>query len=134
MGAAHQMGNCIADRSPDHGGVTYYRIIERRNVSFDPDTEQSYYWGTDVDVKRFELISKTPKGAWIKDESTWKMRRFVLDGDGKRYAHTSLELAEKSFRARKARQIKIYEAKIRSVKDALASLDEATAKRMKANA
>lgn len=116
------------DWCPDDGRVIYYRIIERRNVSFDPDTEESYYWGTDVDVLKFEMIKKTPKGAWIKTDS-WKGRAFVLDGVGKRYAHTTLEAAEESFRRRKARQIKIYEAKIRSAKDALASLEKAVAKR-----
>lgn len=103
----------------------YYRIRDRRNVSFDPDTEQSFYHDTDVELVKYEVISHTPKGLWIKDTSTWKMRRFILNDAVKKFAHPTLPLAEKSFRARKARQIKIHMARVQSARDALASLDTA---------
>lgn len=70
----------------------------------------------------WHVIQKTPKGAWIV--RPWALRRwidegeatpaflrshlgakFVLDGNGRRFAHETLEWARESFRIRKVRQI-----------------------------
>jgi len=43
---------------------------------------------------RFNVVKRTPKGAWIIQVESWKpKRRFVLDGDGKRYAYPTQEAA-----------------------------------------
>ena len=86
--------------------------------------EESQYarWnGPEVRLKLLEFpIDKiTDKGYWIG--GPWP--QFVLappkNGDGKRYAWPTRELALASYTARKNRQIEIYEARLRRARRGL---------------
>lgn len=75
----------------------YYREVDGWFVNDKPS----------IQLREFRLVSRTAKGAWITDlwdhDSSYK--RFVLDGDGKRFAYPTKELARASFIIRKQRQI-----------------------------
>lgn len=69
---------------------------------------------------RFNVVKRTPKGAWIIQVESWKpKRRFVLDGDGKRYAYPTQEAALNSFRRRKESQISRLNIQLTCAKAAL---------------
>lgn len=49
----------------------------------------------------FFVIRTTPKGVWL---DVWGMEKFVLNGEGRRYAYPTKDAAWESFRIRKQRQ------------------------------
>lgn len=75
-------------------------------------------------LREFVVVRKTPAGAWVipfwdyartvkplEEQSLKELRddwgaQFVLDGEGKRFAHETVELARYSYRRRKLSQIK----------------------------
>jgi hypothetical protein len=80
--------------------------------------------GTMVQVKLSEfVVSKiTPKGVWLQaviGQYGCSDRRFVLLGARKKFALPTLELAMTSFRARKAKEISIYQRRIKIAQAAL---------------
>jgi len=66
-----------------------------------------------IDLYTFPILRRTPKGAWIRDESC--RERFCLEGEGKRYAHTTKQFAFDSFKARKRMQSRILHHQKRKV-------------------
>lgn len=66
-----------------------------------------------IELQRYLVIRRTAKGAWINRNPTimgfgidrYGKARFVLDGEGKRFAHATQEQAMASFIRRKERQI-----------------------------
>lgn len=59
-----------------------------------------------IRTKRFRVDKKTPKGAWIIPMGhVYGKRRFVLDGEGKRYAYPTVVQARQSFIRRKEVQV-----------------------------
>jgi hypothetical protein len=98
--------------------VRYYRLEDKRFagiVNEDGDPGPS---SLRVVTYEFTLVRRTPKGAWIRP--VYGEPRFVRDAAKKRFACPSLEEAKASFRARKRRQIRILEARLR---DARRSID-----------
>lgn len=77
--------------------MKYYREVNAVDARGEPK----------ISLIEYYVVSKTSKGAWIApswdQEGRWK--RFVLDGDGKRWAYPSKQLARKSFIRRKRREI-----------------------------
>jgi len=77
-----------------------------------------------IDLMQFRVMRRTPKGAWISrnpvgfDYPRGK-DRFVLDGEGKRFAYPTQELALESFKARKRSQIGRLETQMTIAKAAL---------------
>jgi hypothetical protein len=72
---------------------------------------------THVRLIKFQVVRHTPKGVWL---SWFGCRsRFVLKGAHKRFACPTLAEAKESFLARKKRQIGIYEARIKTAKQAI---------------
>jgi len=90
----------------------------------------------------YYVVRKTPSGAWIvprfaitgfnastgkpvqwdeltRDELKREFARFVLDGDGKRYAHETEEMARYSYMKRKQRQIAHAQRSIRRAENGL---------------
>lgn len=67
-------------------------------------------------VRQFEVIRRTPCGAWINDGVK---DRFILDGARKRYATEDVESAKTSFVARKTRQLAILTAQAENVRRSL---------------
>ena len=64
----------------------------------------------EVYLHTYEVIKKTPKGAWLKT-SFDKRGTFVLDdGPGRRFASPTIEAAAERFRQRKKRRIQILTA------------------------
>jgi len=53
--------------------------------------------GLQVYCEHYPVIRRTKAGAWIDDVGR---SRFVLDGDGKRFAHETREMALRSFHRR----------------------------------
>lgn len=90
---------------------TRYRIVDPYHSEGTPS------------VREFTVVRKTPSGAWIipswryarlvkplEDREVKELRDdwgavFVLDGDGKRHAHETVEMARNSYGIRKRRQI-----------------------------
>ena len=66
------------------------------------------YWGhacdTDIYISydEYVVLRETPKGVWL---SVYGKEKFVLNGDGRRYAHPTKEAALASYRIRKQRQV-----------------------------
>jgi hypothetical protein len=71
-----------------------------------------------VELRKFEVISHTPKGLWLRVFNGDK--RFVLIGARKKFACPTLALAKESFIARKMRQASIYLARANQAKRAIA--------------
>ena len=96
--------------------TTYYRYVD--------ETYEST--GTRVVRETLVLLKKTPKGAWI----TWPWdrdgtyKKFVLDGDGRRYAYTDTDKALQSFKIRKQRQIQRCRATIERAENALEIIEQ----------
>lgn len=75
----------------------------------DPVVEGSWYryedskgWGSQVWLRQFRVIRKTPRGVWLDD---YGLERFVLNDARKRFAYPTVELAWESFLIRKQKQI-----------------------------
>ena len=62
----------------------------------------------------YKILRETPKGAWI---DAYGEEKFCLSGSGKRYAHTTRELAYSSFKARKEMQHRICRARLNYIED-----------------
>ncbi len=60
------------------------------------------YYIRQVFLCQYPVIKLTRKGAWIKDDSA--KERFVLNGNGRRYAYETLEWAKESYFIRKRKQ------------------------------
>lgn len=58
--------------------------------------------GTEIYLHEWTVDKHTPKGVWI---SRYGQKKFVLNDARKRYAYPTIELAKKSFIARKQHQI-----------------------------
>lgn len=112
--------------APD--SVYFYRAREERHHDWDENYEVAYYRDTGVLIERYRVMKFTPKGAWIEDGQHWKSKRFIRLEASKRFACSTVEEALISFRARKSRQLQILHAQIRSINDALKSLDKAAGK------
>lgn len=61
-------------------------------------------------LDNFRVTKRTAKGCWI---DVYGEDKFVLDGDGKRYAYATKELALASLIARKRRQCAILRHQLR---------------------
>ncbi len=70
-----------------------------------------------VELRRFAVIKRTPKGAWLLLNNGDK--RFVLTTAHKQFACPSVEEAIISFRARKTRQVRIYEARAAQARESI---------------
>jgi len=60
-------------------------------------------------ICRFRVIRRTKAGAWL---DVWGEEKFVLDGDGKRYAYPTEDAAWESFKIRKMRHRQHLEAQL----------------------
>lgn len=89
-------------------GDIWYRF-EQRSYSHAVDE-----WGdrfetrTELQLHRFKVLKVTPKGVWL-NLNCFGNKRFVLFTSRKRFACATLAEAKESFRARKARQIRIHQ-------------------------
>jgi len=75
--------------------------------------------GTELELKEFLIIKETPKGNWIREHGMYGKPKFVLKGEGKRFAHETKELALKSFIFRKKSQIRINKEMMKRAKHSL---------------
>jgi len=97
----------------------FYRY-EDRSVSGTPDEFDNYRASyVQVRLLKFEVISVTRKGAWIRYPMNQSGKKFILLNARKRFACETEEGAKESFLARKARQLRIYYARIRSIEEAI---------------
>lgn len=78
----------------------YMRIIDTTRENGD----------TQLYVQHYDVDRRTPKGAWI---TVGCRPKFVLDGNGRRWAYPTLEQAMEDFRRRKKNQVKILTAKLK---------------------
>jgi hypothetical protein len=92
------------------------------------------YSRIEVHLRKFKLVKRTPKGVWlipwyefVDETAGWSylksVARFVLLGAQRRFACPTQEEAETSFRARKKKQISIYQARIQRAEEALDTLE-----------
>lgn len=98
----------------------WYRIEDRRCAvsGFDDDD-----WGSVLEVSlfKFKVLKETPRGAWL--DFGCGAKRFARIDARKRYACPTFEEAKASFRARKERQIAIYQSRITDAKSALYKME-----------
>lgn len=100
-----------ADSTQPEPPIEYYRYVD----------DWHEYGGTSVVRQTLILHKKTPRGAWIKwpwDHDGFH-KKFVLDGDGRRFAYTDTDKALRSYEIRKMRQISRCRAAIERAEDAL---------------
>lgn len=84
-----------------------YRYRDHRAGSLEGDDSHATAW-----CYEFEVIKETPKGYWIEGKC------WISKTSKKRYAHPTKEEAWKSFKARKARQIKILKTRLAYAEEA----------------
>jgi|GEM_PF-3014061 len=75
-----------------------------------------------VELKKFKIIKRTPKGAWLAFYDGLFLedsKKFVLLSARKKYACETKELALESFVARKRRQVRILGSCIKRAETAL---------------
>lgn len=96
-------------------GDPMYRIVDSQIAGRPPVTQT------------LRVLYATPKGVWIA--WPWDVngvnRRFVLLGDGRRFAYPTFEAALDSYRRRKQRQIGHARAAIDNATEALGWCDRA---------
>ena len=81
----------------------------------------SYFWRdqemiVSLYVSKYPIVRKTPKGCWVDD---YGKERFVLEGEGKRFAYYTKEKALYNFLRRKQTQIKILNTQLLHATQAL---------------
>jgi hypothetical protein len=103
----------------------FYRITETTYSAGCDDWGDPIPGGpTRTNLSKYKVLRRTPKGAWIEDlGGLFSDRRFVLLSARKRFAAPTVEEAIESYKARKARQIKILNGQIRRAEEALRYLD-----------
>lgn len=79
------------------------------------------YSGADVSVEMewFDVIKRTPCGAWITYYGDMNTKRFVNLKRRKQFASETPEEAFRQFTRRKLNELKIYRARIRDIEKAL---------------
>lgn len=120
--------------------VGYDQLPKRYRV------EDPYHDDGRPELVTYYVVRKTPSGAWVagrwavsgfdastgkgvpwdtltRDELRREGARFVLDGNGKRYAHESEQWARDSYRQRKLWQIRHAHRSIRRAENGLHWLD-----------
>jgi hypothetical protein len=98
----------------------YYRFEDKSYSVLCGPTEDDYASQLRVHCHQYPVVKTTPKGVWL---NVYGDRRFVLNEARKRFACPTVELAHESFKARKKRQIKIYESRIKDARQALVLAD-----------
>lgn len=82
---------------------TYYRLVDAQDGLNRPC----------ISLIKYTVVRRTEKGAWIVP-AVWYYseppQRFVLDGDGKRYAYPTFDQALNSYQRRKQKHINILSA------------------------
>ncbi len=77
----------------------------------------------EVHLVKFAVKRITPKGVWVAEHVPMEYDplydKLVIHSWRKKYAHATEAEALKAFKARKLRNISIYEARIRSIRKAL---------------
>lgn len=71
-----------------------------------------------IELIKFRIIKKTPKGAYILTNEYPKPERLILDHWDKKYAHSTIAEARLAFIKRKRNQITIVETQLRNAKEA----------------
>lgn len=103
----------------------YYRYADFLESSGGYDMSGEWEPGPSVvrvQIEQFEVVKKTPKGAWIVDNNG--DRRLILDHWFNKYANPTLDGARRDFIARKKKLIAIQEARIRDARLAIATAEK----------
>lgn len=102
------------------GADVFYRYEDRPYANAadeygDPVPRQP---GTNMYVRLYKhpVLKRTKCGAWIEDVGG---KRFINLSWTKRFACPTLEEAQESYRKRKARQIRIHNARVKDAEEAL---------------
>jgi len=93
------------------------------------DEEYGYYSRIEAYLYRYKILKETPKGCWI--ERAFDKPRFVLNEGRKKFACRTPELALESFKARKAAQVRILNARIAAALQGVAEAERDYARRKK---
>jgi hypothetical protein len=101
----------------------WYRFEDFREADWDPwaEFEQPTTSHAALRLLRYEVMKTTPKGVWLAQRYggwTTYPQRFVLREANKRWACPTIEEAAESWKARKAAQSRILNARLKSVAEA----------------
>lgn len=76
-------------------------------------------------MTRLIVVSRTPKGVWLSWLGPRDKCRFVLNSARKRWASPTQEEALESLRARKKRQLEIYQDRVKRAQEVVAFIKNA---------
>lgn len=115
-------------KPPVYEGEEYFYRYKEVTYSLGMDQFDYPLPGSDlkVELERYRVIKRTPKGAWI-DCGGWGLnsdKKLVLLDSKKRFACPTKKEALESFKARKRRQIKIVKAQLKRAEEALSAAEE----------
>lgn len=102
--------------APENVDVLWRCEARRYSVVIDPEADIFGVTDSELEMRWYYVQRRTPKGAWLAN-------RFVLLTARKRWACNTEQEALESFKARKARQIKILTTQLSRAKADLALLD-----------
>ena len=94
------------------------------NVLYRYDFRPWSDYSIQVYCKKFKVIKKTAKGRWISMSEWTEEKKFVLDGDGKRFAYSTKEKAWYGFERRKRSEASILRGRISMVERAIELIEK----------
>jgi hypothetical protein len=103
-------------------GDHWYRIEDRR-FSVADDWGDHAYTDHDAAIRVLIVTKVTPKGVKVKF-GTIGTTHFILDSATRKFACPTVALALESYRARKRRQLGIYQARIDGIKKSLLAAEK----------
>jgi hypothetical protein len=109
----------------DNGLGCLYRVDADWRAGYDAFDDVALPATLDGFVARaYPVLRLTPKGKWIEYRGE---RKFILNESHKRFACETVELAVKSFFARRERQISLLQGQLRRAEKEMARLKHLTA-------
>lgn len=95
----------------------WYRFEDKRYANTPDEFGESRGSHLVVELRRFPVLRETRTGVWLQIFPG--MNRFTRRDVYRRFACPTIEEAFESYRARKAKQIRIYQARVESAREAL---------------
>jgi len=96
----------------------FYRYIDSAQHGVDEWGDLIGVYKINITCHKYSILSKTPKGTWIRADNT-KGKRFILDDARKKWAHPTKTAALTSFIRRKECQVSILTAQLKQAEHAL---------------
>lgn len=118
---------------PENGVDVLWRV-EALSYSYVIDADREEYGVTAprLELRWYEVIRRTPRGAWIRCSSLFADTRFVLLTAAKRFACDTIDEALESFRQRRRVQARILAKRLDTARYELGMVEDVIARRLNA--